>query len=127
MVIVTTCLFIAACLPFLSKIPLALAMNKESKYDNHHPREQQKRLKGFGARAYGAHQNSFEALLIFGLAIISAMATHNITSTINILSIMFIVSRLGYHFFYLMDFASIRSLLWFVGFLSSMVILGLSI
>lgn len=127
MFILTTCLFIAAWLPFLSKIPLGLAMNKIGGYDNANPREQQKKLTGYGARALAAHQNSYEALIIFGLAAVTAIATNSVTFVVDVLAITFVVSRVAYHVAYLMNLAGIRSLVWFVGFFSSMGILALSI
>ncbi len=45
--------------------PVAFAMNKLDGYDNKHPREQQSKLTGFGARALAAHQNCFESLPAF--------------------------------------------------------------
>ena len=124
MFIVMLCLFIATCLPFLSKIVVGVVMSKEGKYDNQHPREQQKRLTGFGARALAAHQNSFEALLIFSVAILSAVATQQVTWLTNVLAISFITTRIFYHIAYVMNYATLRSLVWFVGFFSSMTILG---
>lgn len=117
------CLFITAWMPFLSKIVVAFAMNKAGGYDNHHPREQQSRLTGFGARALAAHQNSFEALLLFAIAVLSAMICQKVGTTTQLLAIIFVFSRVGYHVAYLMDWAIIRSLIWFVGFITSMTIL----
>ncbi len=46
------CVFIAALLIYLAKLPVVRAMNAEAGgYDNHHPRLQQTRLSGLGARA----------------------------------------------------------------------------
>ena len=56
MTIIIICLFIATLMPILAKAPLALAMNKAGGYDNRNPREQQKSLSGFGARANAAAQ-----------------------------------------------------------------------
>ena len=65
MTILIVCLFIACLLPYLAKIPTAIAMkNQPGGYDNNHPRAQQAMLTGFGARAVAAHQNSFESLII---------------------------------------------------------------
>jgi uncharacterized MAPEG superfamily protein len=49
-------------MPLFAKIPLALMMHKEGRYDNRHPRGQQNRLEGLGARAKAAHDNCFEAI-----------------------------------------------------------------
>ena len=90
MFILTTCLFIVAWFPFLSKITLGLAINKVGGYDNANPREQQKKLTGYGARALAAHQNSYEALIIFGLAVVAAIATNRVTFVVDVLAITFV-------------------------------------
>ncbi|KTD40297.1 MAPEG family protein [Legionella parisiensis] len=119
------CLFIAILFPYLLKLVVANFMQKEGKYDNHYPRVQQARLQGMGARAVAAHQNSFEALLVFATATLTAIATHHIGITIQLLAIIFIVSRVIYSYFYLMDRASLRSTTWFIGFICCLIILGL--
>ncbi|PWY55237.1 hypothetical protein DGG96_13775 [Legionella qingyii] len=119
------CLFIAILLPYLLKIVVANFMQKEGKYDNHYPRTQQARLQGMGARAVAAHQNSFESLLVFATATLTAMVTNHIGITIQILAIIYIISRVIYCYFYLMDMASLRSLTWFIGYICCLIILGL--
>ncbi|KTC80495.1 transmembrane protein [Legionella cherrii] len=119
------CLFIAILLPYLLKMFVAYFMQKEGRYDNHYPRAQQARLQGMGARAVAAHQNSFESLLVFATAALTAMATKHIGISIQVLAIVYIISRIIYCFFYLMDKASLRSAVWFVGFVSCLIILGL--
>lgn len=110
------CLFIATLLPYLLKLVVASFMQKEGKYDNHYPRLQQSRLKGMGARALAAHQNSFESLLIFAIAALAAIATNHVSTAVQVLALIYIVSRIIYSFFYIMDMASLRSAIWFVGF-----------
>lgn len=117
------CLFIAALLPYLSKIIVGIAMFKAGGYDNHNPREQQKRLKGMGQRAVAAHQNSFEALLIFAIAVLAVLICQKITSHTEHLAITFIIARLIYHIAYLLDYATFRSIIWFVGIYCSFSIL----
>ncbi|KTC90752.1 MAPEG family protein [Fluoribacter dumoffii] len=119
------CLFIAVLLPYLLKIVVGNFMLKEGKYDNHYPRLQQARLQGMGARAVAAHQNSFESLLVFATAVLTAIATKHIGAAIQILAIIYIVSRLIYSVLYLMDMATLRSTIWFIGFICCLVILGL--
>lgn len=127
MTLLITCLFIAALLPYLAKIPLSIAMHRSGGYDNNYPREQASRLTGFGARAWGAHQNSFESLIVFGIAVLSAIVTHHITPIVQGLAIVHIIARLVYHAFYLMNIASLRTLVWSIGYFASMIILGISI
>lgn len=124
MSILLICLFVACCLPILSKIPVVMAMNAaKGGYDNHYPRAQQSTLKGLGARAVSAHQNSYESLLIFGLCLLPAIALNHVTPITQNLAILYIVSRIVYHTCYLLDWASLRSLVWAIGFFASLGIL----
>ncbi|MBA6223339.1 MAPEG family protein [Colwellia sp. MB02u-18] len=117
------CLFIAALLPFIAKIPVAIAMHKMGGYNNNHPRAQQANLTGFGARAFAAHQNAFESLLIFAPAVLLAIATQNTGVVIQQLAITHIVARVLYNIAYLMNIGVIRSLIWGVGIVSSFTII----
>ncbi|PCH96782.1 MAG: hypothetical protein COB83_04385 [Gammaproteobacteria bacterium] len=123
MTILIWCLFIAALLPFLAKIPVAYAMNKLDGYDNNHPREQQSKLTGFGARALAAHQNSFESLMIFAPAVLLAIATQHTGENIVLLAIVHVCARIAYNILYLMNIDKLRSLVWFVATLSSFAII----
>ncbi|MBL4941651.1 MAG: MAPEG family protein [Colwellia sp.] len=123
MITLIWCLFIAALLPYIAKIPVAYAMNKLDGYDNSHPREQQSRLTGFGARALAAHQNAFESLLIFAPAVLLAIATQNIGENIVLLSIVHVCARVLYNILYLMNIGTLRSLVWFVATISSFTII----
>jgi len=118
------CLFIAALLPYLTKLPVAYAMHKAGGYDNNNPREQQASLVGFGARAVAAHQNSFESLLIFSIGVLTAISTQTISPLTENLAILYVVSRFIYHAFYLMNLATLRSLIWAIGLVCSLTILG---
>lgn len=118
------CLFIACLLPYISKIPSAFAMARAGGYDNNHPRTQQALLTGFGARAVAAHQNSFEALLIFGIAVLTALVTSHVSLMTENLAIAFIVSRVVYHILYLLNWAILRSTVWAIGLVCSLTILA---
>lgn len=60
------CVMLAWIWVYLSKGPVAMAMNKLGGYDNRNPRAQQAELTGWGARATAAHANGFEAFAPFG-------------------------------------------------------------
>lgn len=110
------CLFIAALLIFLAKIPVAKAMREEGRgYDNHHPRAQQARLTGFGARALAAHLNSIEMFPLFAAGVLMAHGTQTHGWFVDLLAILFVASRVIYLFLYWNDKAMLRSLVWFVG------------
>ena len=103
MTILVWCLFSAALLPYLAKAPLAIAMNKLDGYDNNHPRSQQAKLSGFGARALAAHQNAFESLMIFAPAVLLAISTNTITDTVTLLAIIHVIARVAYNVLYLLN------------------------
>lgn len=122
MTILILSLFIALLLPYLAKAPVAYAMNKLGGYDNNHPRAQQNQLTGFGARALAAHQNSFEALIIFAPAVILAIATNNLGEQIQIAAIIHVVARISYILCYLADLGTLRSIVWAIGLIASFTI-----
>ncbi|WP_342245756.1 MAPEG family protein [Pseudomonas sp. OTU5201] len=118
------CLFIAALLIYVAKAPVAKAMSEEGKgYDNRHPRAQQARLTGFGARAVAAHQNSIEIFPLFAAGVLMSHVTQTHGYFVDLLAIIFIVSRVLYLFLYWNDKATLRSLVWFVGLLCCLLLM----
>ena len=122
------CLIIAALLPYVAKVPLAFAMTKQGGgaffgYDNQLPRVQQQKLTGFGARCLAAHQNSFEALIIFAAAVLLAITTGHITQFSVLLSVVFIVCRVVYLICYWLNWDKLRSTAWAVGIVSNFAIM----
>ncbi len=110
------CVFFAALLIYIAKIPVARAMKEEGGgYDNHHPRAQQSRLTGFGGRALGAHLNSLEIFPLFAAGVLMAHTTDTRGWLIDLLALVFIVSRVIYLFLYWNDIHVLRSLVWVVG------------
>jgi uncharacterized MAPEG superfamily protein len=117
------CLFIAVLFPILAKGPLVIAQIKTGAYDNNNPRQQQAALQGFGARALAAHQNSFEALIMFAPCALAAIATNTINDVVTTSAIVFIVARVLYVTLYVMDLDKLRSLVWATGLIASLTIL----
>uniref|UniRef100_A0A486XTL7 Uncharacterized protein n=1 Tax=Rheinheimera sp. BAL341 TaxID=1708203 RepID=A0A486XTL7_9GAMM len=115
-------LFIAMLLPFLAKAPLAFAMQKAGGYDNRNPRVQQARLEGFGQRANAAHYNSFEALVVYGCAILTVVGLNAVDNTTVILCWLFIASRMAYLLCYWLDYATSRSAVWILGMITAFTI-----
>ncbi|MGR5175339.1 MAPEG family protein [Vibrio parahaemolyticus] len=124
MTVLILCLVVAALLPYIVKIPLAIAMHKDGGYDNRYPREQQSRLGGFGARALASHQNAFESLLLFGIAIVLAIATGTTHESVQVFAVVHIVFRMLYHLLYLLNKSTLRSLSWFIAIACSFAIMG---
>jgi uncharacterized MAPEG superfamily protein len=123
MTILIWCLFAATLLPYLAKAPVAIAMKKLNGYDNNHPRSQQAKLTGFGARALAAHQNAFESLIIFVPAVLLAIATNTITDSITLLAITHVLARVAYNLLYLLNIGTLRSVVWAIATVSSFAII----
>ncbi|AFU99942.1 MAPEG family protein [Simiduia agarivorans] len=122
------CLILAAALIYIAKIPVAVAMAKlDGRYDNHHPRAQQARLTGFGARALAAHQNAIEAFPLFAAGVLAALWAGAALETVNTLCIVFIVARVIYMVLYWMDLDKLRSTVWFVGLIASFWLMALAV
>ncbi|SDG26477.1 Uncharacterized conserved protein, MAPEG superfamily [Pseudomonas benzenivorans] len=118
------CIFISALLIFLAKAPVARAMQQESGvYDNHHPRSQQARLTGFGARALAAHLNSFEAFPLFAVGVLMAHVTQTHGVLVDGLAVTFVLARVLYLLCYWADWHWQRSLVWGVGLLCSLLLM----
>jgi uncharacterized MAPEG superfamily protein len=116
------CLLAAIFLPYITKIPLAIAMHQHGGYDNKNPRGQQAKLEGFGARALAAHQNAFESLIVFSAAIATALATNNTDGFIQYLAIVHIIARVIYMVLYLLNWDKLRSIVWATGLFASVAI-----
>jgi len=118
------CVFIAALLIYLAKLPVARAMNAEAGgYDNHHPRLQQTRLSGLGARAHAAHLNSIEIFPLFAAGVLMAHGTGVFGWWPDLLAVLFVASRGLYLVFYWCDMAWQRSLVWVVGLLCCLLLM----
>lgn len=115
-------LLIAALLPLAAKLPVVVAMHRAGGYNNKLPRVQQQQLDQFGQRATAAHYNSFEALSYFAPAILAALATGGAVESVVSYAWAFIVCRVLYVTFYLLDQDKLRSLVWLAGLLASIMI-----
>jgi len=116
------CIVAAWVLVYAGKLPVAMAMQKAGGYDNHHPRTQEAALTGWGARSLAAHLNGFETFAPFAVAVLVAHISGAATGLIDTLSIVFVISRVVYVGLYLADLASLRSLVWSVGWIVTLVL-----
>lgn len=117
------CVFISAVLIFVARIPVAKAMKEQGGYNNHLPRAQQAQLTGFGARALAAHQNSFEAFMLFAVGVLMAHTTQTAGWLVDVLAVIFVIARVIYLLCYWADLAWQRSLVWFVGLVCSFLLM----
>jgi len=116
------CIVAAWVLIYAGKLPVAVAMHKAGGYDNHLPRAQQAALTGWGARSVAAHLNGFETFAPFAAAVLVAHISGAATGLIDGLAVVFVVSRLFYVGFYLADLAGLRSTVWTVGWIVTLVL-----
>jgi uncharacterized MAPEG superfamily protein len=96
-------------------------------YDQSSPRAMFEQLPDYAKRATWAHQNSFEALTIYGLAALMAYATGVESPWAKIAAIAFLVVRLLYSVFYIINLPVGRSLMFAIGSLCGWTLFGLSI
>lgn len=117
------CIVFSAMLIYLAKIPVAVAMQAQGGYDNHHPRAQQASLTGFGARALAAHNNSFEAFGLFAAGALMAYVGQADIAWTNALAATFVIARILYILCYLADLHWQRSLVWSLGLICSLLLM----
>jgi uncharacterized MAPEG superfamily protein len=114
MTIALWCVFVAGILPYLAT---ATAKAGLKNYDNNEPRAGlDQKLQGYRARAYAAQLNGFEAFPFFAAAVIIAYVLHGPQRLVDIIALIFVVSRIVYLLFYLGAKGAFRSLVWTVGF-----------
>ncbi len=96
-------------------------------YDQSAPRAMFDQLPDYAKRATWAHQNCFEALTIYSAAALMAYVTGVESNWALICAIAFLISRLFYSVFYVLDIPLLRSLMFAVGSISGYVLFGLSL
>jgi uncharacterized MAPEG superfamily protein len=96
-------------------------------YDQSAPRAMFEQLPDYAKRATWAHQNSFEALTIYGLAALMAYGTGVESDWARIAAIAFLMARLLYSVFYILNIPLGRSLMFAIGSLCGWTLFGLSI
>ncbi|MEY2859013.1 MAG: hypothetical protein RLZZ74_3326 [Cyanobacteriota bacterium] len=96
-------------------------------YDQSAPRAIFEQLPDYAQRATWAHQNSFEALTIYGLAALMAYSTGVESDWARIAAIAFLMARLLYSVFYILNIPLGRSLMFAIGSLCGWTLFGLSI
>jgi uncharacterized MAPEG superfamily protein len=103
------CVLIAAFLPLLFT---GMAKFSGKGFNNRTPRAFQERLEGFRQRAHWAHLNSFEAFPPFAAAVIIAHQLQFAQGRLDQLAMAFIVLRLLYGVLYIVNQATLRSVVW---------------
>jgi uncharacterized MAPEG superfamily protein len=96
-------------------------------YDISTPRAMFDKLPPYAQRATWAHQNSFEALIIFSAAALMAYVTGVESNLAGSAAIAFLIARLFYSAFYIFDIPLARSLMFAIGSVSSATLFILSL
>ena len=124
MIIAFWCVLIAGLLPLGCSYLAKFGPKSEAagRYDNHNPRAWLAQQTGFRARANAAQANSWEAFPFFAVGVVVAVLQHVPLATINLIAVVFIVARIVYIACYAADKASLRSLVWAVGFAASIAL-----
>ena len=112
MTIALWCVLIAGLMPYVA---VGIAKYDRS-YNNKAPRDWLAKQEGLRKRAYAAHLNCFEAFPLFAAGVIIAQLASGPSATANTLAALFIAARIAYIGCYLSNRASLRSLVWLVGF-----------
>ncbi|MFA5633059.1 MAG: MAPEG family protein [Porticoccaceae bacterium] len=124
MTIAFTCVLIAILLPYGLTYYMKSGLIKNGTFDNRAPRAQLAQLEGPRRRALWAHDNSYESLPAFIAAVIIAHLAGASQQVVDILAVIYLVSRILYIACYIKDLATARSLVWGIGFFA---ILGMFI
>jgi uncharacterized MAPEG superfamily protein len=106
------CVLVAGLLPYAGTLTAKIGGER---FDNSNPREWLGAQAGFRRRANAAQLNGFEAFPLFAAGVVIAHLAGAPQPRIDALAVVFVVARIAYMLCYLADFATLRSLAWFVG------------
>jgi uncharacterized MAPEG superfamily protein len=109
-------LFAAALLPYVwFAVATPLRKAEFGHADNDHPRLQEVKQTGRGARAMGAHGNAFEALAVWAPAVLAAHATNPGSTLAPKLAMAWMAVRLLHGIVYIVGVAGLRTALFGAG------------
>jgi uncharacterized MAPEG superfamily protein len=112
---------IAFVLIYLPRLAVIVGQAKQPEgFDNRHPRDQQARLTGWPRRAQAAHENALESFPAFAAAVLVSHVGGAALSAMTTLAAIYLIARTAYPFIYMADIHWLRTLVWFVGFGSTL-------
>ncbi|MBV9386674.1 MAG: MAPEG family protein [Chroococcidiopsidaceae cyanobacterium CP_BM_ER_R8_30] len=120
------CILAAAILIYLPFLAVSYARMKVG-LDLAAPRAMFDKLPPYAQRATWAHQNSFEAFMIFAAAALMAYVTEQNSNIAVGSAITFIIARLFYSIFYILNVPLARSLMFAISGVCSITLMILSI
>jgi uncharacterized MAPEG superfamily protein len=95
-------------------------------YDRSAPRAMFEKLPPYAQRATWAHENSFEALILFAPAVLMAYVTGQDSVWALGAAGLHLGARLLYGVFYILDWPSLRSLMYGLGSLGTFTLFGMA-
>ena len=119
MTIAFWCVLAAALLPYIWVIVAKVGARG---YDNNAPRAFATTQSGLRQRANWAQYTSFEAFPAFAAGVLIAVHMGVDPLVVNGLALAFVILRLGYGVCYLTDLATMRSVVWFMGFAATVAL-----
>ncbi|HQQ62570.1 MAG TPA: MAPEG family protein [Pseudomonadales bacterium] len=81
-------------------------------FDNSKPRDYMERIEGARKRAYWAVQNGQETFPLFAVAVLLAERAAVAQANVNMIAAGFVACRLVYGLMYVLDKATLRSVVW---------------
>ena len=111
MTIALWCLLAAGILPQL----FGMYAKASKDFDNNNPREYLSHVEGKKARAVAAMANGYEGLPLFVAAVLTAHFLQAPQSTVDMLALGYIASRIVFGFLYIAGQGTLRSLVWVAG------------
>ena len=104
----------------------AVVLAKSGGVDNHAPRATLAGLTGWRQRADWAHRNHFEAFAPFAAAVIVAELAQVPQPRIDLAAGAFVLLRILYTALYIADRATLRSIVWSLGFICVLALFAMS-
>ncbi|KXN67271.1 hypothetical protein CONCODRAFT_10713 [Conidiobolus coronatus NRRL 28638] len=118
-----SCMFIIYLIWLALIIPVRYAQTKQEEgLDNNNPRLQYSNLSPLAKRCYSAHNNTLESFVFFSFALVANVIGGGSLIAGDVLSVLFLICRIGYSIAFIMDYPKLRTFIWFLGTLTNFVL-----
>lgn len=119
------CVLIVALLPYVWTSVAKASAGK--RYDNRDPRAWQAQQDNpRSQRANAAQLNGFEAFPLFAAGVLMAQVAGVAAATVTVLAVVILAARIAHGLAYIAGLASLRSLVWFIGFGCTLALMALA-
>ncbi|WP_438969602.1 MAPEG family protein [Methylophaga sp.] len=116
-------LFIVSLFPMvLAVLGGYLRYRQFGRFDNNHPRLQQAQLTGVASRVLAAQNNAWEALIFYAVMCVLAYVSGIGLQSLSYAAWLFLLSRIAHPVFYILGMAPFRSLVFIIGWFSTLYI-----